>query len=139
MVIERINMTVDAYVTIWLGIAATFLAAVINLVAGYFRSQAEHRRELAKLAKELALSDLEDARRRHTFDEAHEIRPTSSYVWFYYWFLRKIDRKSFDEAKLDAHLDEYEKLLSLYKKHSVHAYKPKQDGDHTQEKTPNPS
>ena len=66
MVIERINMTVDAYVTIWLGIAATFLAAVINLVAGYFRSQAEHRRELAKLAKELALSDLEDARRRHT-------------------------------------------------------------------------
>ena len=113
-------MTPDAYATILVGIAATFVAAIVNLVAGFFRSRAEHRRELAKMAMELALVDLEDARNRNKEDRSHIVRPTSSYVWFYYWFLRRIDRKSFNQKVIVTHLNEYGMLLKEYEKHEEH-------------------
>lgn len=87
------------------------------------RNAAAHRTELAKLAQQLAVEDLKDARQRRDEDRKegrsplHEVRPTSSYLWFYYWFLRIVDQDHFDQKRLRGHLDRYRDMLDLFHEH----------------------
>lgn len=99
------------------------VVAIFNLLIGHLKNRAEHDRELVKLAKELALADLEDARERRKDNSNHKIRPTSSYVWFYFRFLKIIDKDDFDTKRIKKHLDDYGNLLDIYTQHSAHQEK----------------
>jgi len=106
---------------VWvLGLFTVAVTAFSSIITILIKNIHDYKIELIKSAKELAIEAMVSAAKRK--EPKHVVRPFSSYLWFYYGYLKIIDKGELNVEKLKQHLDNYGKLLEMYKAHKYHQF-----------------